>query len=70
MVVLSKTFSLIMISKNSPTTLKVHALQVWAFPVSLATTRGIIIIFFSSPYLDVSVQEVGFHIAADDTSST
>ena len=36
-----------------------HAPQVWALPFSLATTRGIIIIFFSSPYLDVSVQEVG-----------
>ena len=34
--------------------------MVWALPVSLATTQGIIIIFFSSPYLDVSVQEVGF----------
>ena len=33
--------------------------MVWAIPVSLATTQGIIIIFFSSPYLDVSVQEVG-----------
>ena len=32
--------------------------QVWALPLSLATTYGIIIIFSSSPYLDVSVQEV------------
>jgi hypothetical protein len=31
---------------------------VWALPRSLATTYGIIIIFSSSPYLDVSVQEV------------
>jgi hypothetical protein len=31
---------------------------VWALPLSLATTYGIIIIFSSSPYLDVSVQEV------------
>jgi hypothetical protein len=30
--------------------------QVWAIPFSLATTQGIIIIFFSSAYLDVSVQ--------------
>ena len=36
-----------------------HAAQVWALPFSLATTLGIIVIFFSSPYLDVSVQEVG-----------
>ena len=32
--------------------------QVWALPLSLATTYGIIFIFSSSPYLDVSVQEV------------
>ena len=31
---------------------------VWANPRSLATTRGIIIIFFSSGYLDVSVPPV------------
>ena len=31
---------------------------VWAFPRSLATTCGIIIIFFSSGYLDVSVPRV------------
>jgi hypothetical protein len=36
-----------------------HASLVWAIPVSLATTLGITIVFFSSPYLDVSVQEVG-----------
>src|SRR6187431_3243625 len=35
-----------------------HAAQVWALPFSLATTQGIIIIFFSSSYLDVSVQRV------------
>ncbi len=34
--------------------------MVWALPVSLATTQGIIIIFFSSAYLDVSVRQVGF----------
>ena len=32
---------------------------VWAFSRSLAATWEIIIIFFSSAYLDVSVQEVG-----------
>ena len=47
------------ISKCSPTTLKRHAAQVLALPVSLDTTQGIIIIFFSSAYLDVSVQRVG-----------
>ena len=32
---------------------------VWALPLSLTTTRGIILIFSSSAYLDVSVQRVG-----------
>ena len=31
---------------------------VWPLPLSLATTRGISVDFFSSPYLDVSVQAV------------
>ena len=31
---------------------------VWPLPRSLATTSGISVDFFSSPYLDVSVQEV------------
>ena len=34
--------------------------MVWAFPLSLATTRGITIVFFSSGYLDVSVPRVVF----------
>jgi hypothetical protein len=67
---LSRRFSLIILSKCSPTTPRQHAAMVWAFPVSLATTQGIIVIFFSSAYLDVSVQRVGFYIAIDDTSST
>ena len=33
--------------------------MVWAFPLSLATTQGITIVFFSSSYLDVSVHWVG-----------
>ena len=32
--------------------------QVWPLPRSLATTYGISVDFSSSPYLDVSVQEV------------
>ena len=32
--------------------------QVWPLPRSLATTSGISVDFFSSPYLDVSVQAV------------
>ncbi len=55
------------VSKCSPTTPRQHAAEVWALPVSLATTQGIIVIFFSSPYLDVSVQEVGF--LSDNTAS-
>ena len=31
---------------------------VWPYPLSLATTRGISVDVFSSPYLDVSVQAV------------
>ena len=34
---------------------------VWPFPISLATTFGISVDYFSSPYLDVSVQAVPFH---------
>ena len=37
---------------------KVLLLQVWPLPLSLATTDGISVDFFSSPYLDVSVQAV------------
>ena len=33
-------------------------LTVWPLPGSLATTSGISVDFFSSPYLDVSVREV------------
>ena len=33
-------------------------LSVWPLPRSLATTSGISVDFFSSPYLDVSVQAV------------
>ena len=32
--------------------------MVWAIPRSIATTKGITIVFFSSAYLDVSVQRV------------
>ena len=60
MIQLSRRFSLIILSKCDPTTPRQHATMVWAFPVSLATTQGIIIIFFSSAYLDVSVRQVGF----------
>ena len=34
--------------------------MVWAIPISLATTLGITIVFYSSGYLDVSVHQVCF----------
>ena len=37
---------------------KILLLSVWPHPRSLATTSGISVDFFSSPYLDVSVQAV------------
>ena len=48
--------------------------SVWPTPLSLATTRGISVDFFSSPYLDVSVREVPFvklciHLTIYDSSS-
>ena len=36
--------------------------EVWAVPVSFATTRGISVDFFSSGYLDVSVPPLTFPI--------
>ena len=39
---------------------EVFLLPVWPTPLSLATTRGISVDLFSSPYLDVSVQAVPF----------
>ena len=56
---LSRRFDLTSNSKCSPITPVQHATPVWALPISLATTQGIIIIFFSSGYLDVSVLRVG-----------
>ena len=37
---------------------RILLLSVWPLPRSLATTSGISVDFFSSPYLDVSVQAV------------
>ena len=37
---------------------KILLLSVWPTPLSLATTSGISVDVFSSPYLDVSVQAV------------
>ena len=52
--VLLLTFSI----PSAVRTPKVLLLSVWPLPRSLATTSGISVDFFSSPYLDVSVQAV------------
>ena len=41
------------------TTAVYHAVQVWALPLSLATTQGVEVSFLSSGYLDVSVPQLG-----------
>ena len=56
---LSRRFSLMLLSKCSPTTPQQHATRVWAVSFSLATTQEITFVFFSSRYLDVSVPWVG-----------
>ena len=38
---------------------------VWALPLSLATTYGITVVFFSCGYLDVSVPHVSLHYTMD-----
>src|SRR5690554_3959285 len=43
---------------------------VWANPISLATTLGITFVFFSSAYLDVSVQRVCPPIGVLDLQSS
>ena len=44
--------------------------SVWPPPLSLATTRGISVDVFSSPYLDVSVQAVPFPYLFDSVWDT
>ena len=44
---------------------KVFLPLVWPFPRSLATTSGISVDVFSSPYLDVSVQAVPYILLFD-----
>ena len=44
--------------------------SVWPPPLSLATTRGISVDVFSSPYLDVSVQAVPFIYLFDSVYDT
>jgi hypothetical protein len=47
-----------------------EALLVWALPLSLATTKGISVDFFSSGYLDVSVPPVPPVSPMDSVSGT
>ena len=47
-------------SLNAVLTPEILLPLVWPSPLSLATTSGISVDFFSSPYLDVSVQAVPF----------
>ena len=49
---------------------KVFLPSVWPLPLSLATTRGISVDVFSSPYLDVSVQAVPFLYLFDSVQDT
>ena len=56
--VLSHTLRLTLQIHVAVLTPKVFLLSVWPLPRSLATTSGISVDFFSSPYLDVSVQAV------------
>ena len=54
----SHTLQLTLKVLNAVQTPKVLLLSVWPLPRSLATTKGISVDVFSSPYLDVSVQAV------------
>ncbi len=58
-VVFSKTFFYIIIFHIAVLQPLNTRIKVWPLPRSLATTYGITFVFFSSPYLDVSVREVG-----------
>ena len=56
--VLSHTLQLALLLQITVLTPKIFLLLVWPPPRSLATTYGISVDVFSSPYLDVSVQAV------------
>ena len=58
--VLSHTLQLDFVVHVAVLTPKVFLPSVWPLPRSLATTSGISVDFFSSPYLDVSVQAVPY----------
>ena len=54
----SQTVRLAFTSRLPSATPKILLPSVWPLPISLATTFGISVDYFSSPYLDVSVQAV------------
>ena len=58
--VLSHTLRLTPYLHVAVQTPRIFLLSVWPLPRSLATTSGISVDFSSSPYLDVSVQEVPY----------
>ena len=64
---LSHTIQLTLLLQITVRTPKVLLLLVWPAPRSLATTYGISVDVFSSPYLDVSVQAVP-HIRLFDST--
>ena len=43
--------------------------EIWAIPLSLAATKGITIVFYSSSYLDVSVHWVSFPASRNNVTS-
>ena len=47
-----------------------HIIQVWALPLSLATTQGVEVSFLSSGYLDVSVPQLASTCPMDSGRST
>ena len=51
-------YSIYIIRRRSYYPVYAETYTVWALPLSLATTRGITVVFFSCGYLDVSVPRV------------
>ena len=60
----------LIIAKCSPQPRKYFYSRFGLLPLSLATTRGISVDFFSSPYLDVSVQAVPLLYLFDSVQDT
>lgn len=70
MVALSSTFQFVVqVMSWSYNPIYAVTYMVWAIPSSLAATKGIEFSFFSSAYLDVSVQRVGSPITRNDSPS-